>query len=389
MKETHLMFVDIKASKNKSGETQSNKFYNMIPETGGFRVEYGRVGSSKTVKSYPAARWNSIYNAKVKKGYKDISDLKTSKVVTSGASGNKAFDEFYEVFRKYTGDMVKKTYLADGCSQGQIDEAQNILNKLSSIKTVDSFNKKLLELYKIIPRRMTDVRNHLISNPKERSSIIQIEQDALDSMDSANTINVSNPFQGLGVSFDEVINHKEMEDLIYPTMDKNYRYGSRHAKIHKVYRVIDDVRTKQQDDWLKKQSDKSCQLLIHGTRNANVFGILRSGLLIRPSNAYFSGAVYGDGVYHSAHSAKSLGYTGGDSDKLFFIQKVHMGNPYVYSGWYRDGKDISRGQMNYDHLKGALGCDSLYVKPGDGLLNSEYIVYNKEQTNTNFLVWMK
>lgn len=65
-----------------------------------------------------------------------------------------------------------------------------------------------------------------------------------------------------------------------------------------------------------------------------------------------------------------------------------MGNPYTYSGWYRDGKDIGRHQMNYDYLK-SKGYDSLYVKPGDGLLNSEYIVYNKEQSITDYLIWLK
>ena len=44
--------------------------------------------------------------------------------------------------------------------------------------------------------------------------------------------------------------------------------------------------------------------------------------------------------------------------------------------------------MNYQYLK-PNGYDSLYVKPGDGLRNSEYIVFNQEQTNTEYLVWMK
>jgi len=65
-----------------------------------------------------------------------------------------------------------------------------------------------------------------------------------------------------------------------------------------------------------------------------------------------------------------------------------MGNPFTYEGWYRDGKSISRSQMNYNYLK-SIGNDSLYVKPGDGLRNSEYIVFNADQTDTNYLVWMK
>jgi hypothetical protein len=44
--------------------------------------------------------------------------------------------------------------------------------------------------------------------------------------------------------------------------------------------------------------------------------------------------------------------------------------------------------MNYRDLK-KRGCDSLYVEAGDGLLNSEYIVYNTEQYFYNYLIWMK
>ena len=368
---------------------QSNKFYNMVDNGNGFTVEYGRMGSSKVTKSYPAIKWDSIYRSKVKKGYKDISDLKNKVKVVVKDSGNKAFNEFHNVFKKYTGDMVNSAYLIDGCSQLQIDEAQKIINNITKLNTVGKINDHLMELYKVIPRRMNNVRHHLITDIIDKGDVITIEQTALDAMDSSNIIHETDILKGLGVGFTEVTNHKQMEDLLYPTMDKNYSYGSRDAKIHKVFAIHDKGRTDMMEDWVNKQDDKSCKLLIHGTRNPNIFSILKSGLLIRPSNAHFSGAVYGDGVYHSAHSAKSLGYTGHDKDKLFLIQNVHMGNHYTYSGYYRAGKDIGRNEMNYKSLRNKGKYDSLYVEAGDGLLNSEYIIYNKEQTNTQFLVWMK
>ena len=111
-------------------------------------------------------------------------------------------------------------------------------------------------------------------------------------------------------------------------------------------------------------------------------------MLIRPSNAYHSGSAYGDGIYHSAHASKSLGYTGYDTDKIFFIQDVHMGNNYTYDGWYEYGKDIHRSDMNYNYLN-KKGFDSLYVKPDGQLLNSEYIVYNYQQSITKYLIWLK
>lgn len=379
-KKAYLMYV---GTEHKSA-AQSNKFYNMTLKGDVIDVEYGRVGQPPRAASYPADKWDSLINSKVKKGYKDITDLKATHKVVAEASNNTDFDTFYSIFSKYTGQSVSRTYLVDHCSQGQIDEAQKILDKLNKLTSVKDINKQLTELYSVIPRTMSDVRAHLVQDVKQLKPIIAKEQDAIDSMDSSNIMHKSNPFKELGLTtFKEVSKHKEIEVLINKTL------AGSHYKIHKIYEVTQDSHQKRFDDWLESAGDKHTEYLIHGTRNPNIFSILKSGLLIRPTNAaMISGAAYGNGIYHSAHAYKSLGYTGWDKDAIFFIQNVHMGKYYTYNGWYSDGKDISRSQMSYKGLK-QLGYDSLYVKPGDGLMNSEYIVYNTEQTVTNYLVWLK
>lgn len=377
MRVANLIYVDA------NGSTQSNKYYNMVEDGATIKVEYGRVGSTKSVVDYPISKWNSIYNEKIKKGYTDITDLKSAVVVQNSSSGNLEFDEFYSHFSKYVRTTVKKNYLVEGCTKKQIEEAQKVINTLSSVNSVVDANSLLLQLYKIIPRKMNNVRDFLIGALSELNYRINLEQDALDSMDSNNIVVTTDPLKELNIKF-SVENNEESEFLKkwIPSTTK------RPIKIHKLYK-IENNKQPIFNNWLDKQKDKTTQLLIHGTRNPNIFSILKSDLLIRPSNAAtISGNAYGDGIYHSAHTDKSLNYVGGDPDKIFFIQRVHMGNPYTYNGWYRDGKDISRSQMNYNYLSGK-GYDSLYVKPGDGLLNSEYIVYNAEQTVTNYLVWLK
>lgn len=378
------MYVDANSA------TQSNKYYNMFPQGDTFKVEYGRFGSTKTTKTYPISRWRSIYRQKTGKGYKDITDLKKTATVKTDSSGNKDFDEFYKVFSKYTRDLVSSTYVTDGASQAQIDEAQHILNEISDLSSLTRINEHLLELYKVIPRKMNNVRDHLLSHVSERDGKVSSEQLALDSMDSSNIIHIDNPLKTLNIDAFSIENPKEMEDFLYPTMGKQGRhYYGRNAKIHKVFKVEHAIRQKEFDDWVSDQKNKSTEMLIHGTRNANIFSILKSGLLVRPTNAAsYAGSAYGNGIYHSAHSAKSLGYVGHDNDKLFLIQQVHMGKPYTYDGWYRPSKGLSRSDMTYTGLK-KRGYDSLFVKPGDGLLNSEYVVYRQEQTTTSFLVWMK
>lgn len=362
----------------------SNKYYNMELVGSTIQVEYGRVNSTRTTCTYPASKWNSLLNSKLKKGYKDISFLKNDINIVVKESNNKDFNEFYNTFKKYTGDFVSKTYSINKATKSQLKEAQLILDNLSKITYIKEFNKNLLELFKILPRKMSDVKLFLLKDLNDKNRIILREQDSIDSMESINNINVSNPFDNLDIEF-------ELSNIPIEVLNLFNQGNQSRFKIYKCYKIIDKTNIVDFDKWLFSQNDahKNTQLLIHGTRNPNVFNILKSGLLIRPSNAAtISGNAYGNEIYHSAHTSKSLNYTGYDNDKIFFIQRVNMGIPYEYSGWYRQGKDLDKSNMNYSYLK-KNNYDSLYVKPGDGLLNSEYIVYNKQQTITNYILWLK
>jgi len=371
-----------------SGDANSNKFYRMTDTNdGNFKVEYGRVGVTSINEVYPISRWDSKYKEKIKKGYRDVSDLKAQTVDGKVTFNSTDVEHFYNAFLRYTKESVKRNYTIQvgAVTKQMVDEAQGLINLMTNTNSVDIFNKNLLQLYMVLPRAMGNVRDHLTKSDAEFSKRLTYEQDVLDSLSSQILTNLVSGDQNiediLGVKIQVIENPDWLKTLINPT-------NSSHYRAYKTYKIMHDSRTKIFTDWLATQSNQNTELLIHGTRNPNIFSILKSGLILRPTNAVISGAAYGEGIYHSAHTDKSLGYTGYDSDKIFLIQNVHMGNPYVYEGWYRDGKAISRQQMRYDYLK-SIGHDSLYVKPGDGLRNSEYIVYNQEQTNTEYLAWLK
>jgi poly [ADP-ribose] polymerase len=371
-----------------SGEN-NNKFYRMKDlDDGTFTVEYGRVGVTSQTESYPISRWDSKYKEKLKKGYRDVSDLKVE-----GDSGEFSFEDtslelFYKQFSKYTKDNVGRNYtIAVGAvTKAMIDEAQSILNFLVGTSDIDKFNKYLLELYTVLPRRMSNVKDYLVQKDEQFKGLIGKEQDVLDSLSSSVVVSTGQKegvsfLDSLGISMElltDAVELKRIEDLINPSNT------SKH-KIYKVFKVGNQKRVHEFNYWLEKQDNKRVDLLIHGTRNPNCFSILKTGLLVRPTNAVsFAGSVYGNGVYHSSHADKSLGYTGYDSDKLFFLQEVHMGNPFEYKGWYT-GNSF---RLEYSELK-SRGFDSTYVSAGNGLRNSEYIVYNSEQTNSKYLVWLK
>lgn len=370
-------------------DQNNNKYYRMVDNNdGNFTVYYGRVGGSEATETYPIYKWDTKYKEKIKKGYRDVSDLKIESQQGEYSFKGKGVEHFFRTFSKYTKDSVRGNYtIAVGSvTKAMLDEAQGILNHLIGLSDVEKFNKHLLELYTVLPRRMSNVKDYLVRDDKGLDKLIAKEQDILDSLSSSVVTNVVESGQvfedSFGIEMEEVDCPQSIRDLVTKTKS----YG---ADIYKVYKITHNTGQDKFNTWLEQQDNKNVELLFHGTRNPNVFSILKSGLLIRPTNAVsIAGDAYGSGIYHSAHFQKSLGYTGYDSDKIFFMQSVHMGNPYIYNGWYRDGKDISRNEMNYPSLK-KKGYDSLFVRAGDGLQNSEYIVYNSQQTVTSYILWCK
>lgn len=360
----------------------NNKYYNMLPEGDKITIEYGRIQKSKTTITKPIAQWDTVYKQKIRKGYKDTTELHAAAHVAEMSSSNPAFNEFFDSFAYYAQLKVKQSYNASSCTPEQLQTANELLSKISGMSRVSAINNRLLELYTIIPRAMGDVNEYLLQDKKDLVKIISREQDSLDSMDSANIVHSSDPLSDMDLDFVEV---KDRE--VFYNIFRDYQYADRYIRnIHKVYEIITD--RKEFEKEIKNSHSDKCDYLLHGTRNPNVFSIMKGGLQIRPSNAYYSGSAYGDGVYHSFDVAKSWNYTGHDDDKLMFVQQVNVGKQCKYNGWYSEGKSLSRKNMNYDWMK-ENGYDSLYVTPGGGLRSSEYVVYNSNQTTFKYLIWFK
>ena len=113
-------------------------------------------------------------------------------------------------------------------------------------------------------------------------------------------------------------------------------------------------------------------LLWHGTRMFNVLSILKSGLIIPKSGGSYqiTGRMFGDGVYFSDQSTKSLNY----SNCFMFMADVAMGKYHIPGGGYGMRQIPS-------------GYDSCYAKAGTGgVRNNEMIVYRTSQANLRYLV---
>jgi predicted DNA-binding WGR domain protein len=118
----------------------------------------------------------------------------------------------------------------------------------------------------------------------------------------------------------------------------------------------------------------------HGTRSANLVGITRRGLLIRPAGAAYTGSMFGDGKYMAWQSSKSLGYTdhsywtGGNRNdsnlkRYMFLLDAALGNMYK----------VTHSQFFKCPPK---GFHSVYGKAGGALRNDEMITYDfKDEDN--------
>ena len=378
----------------------NNKYYIMEEKDGMLHIEYGRVESSSTKLTKSLREWDSIYKSKTKKGYKDVTAYAAettliddgSKDVKFDKTGMMKVDEFMSLMQQYTDGLVKATYsvTAKQVTQQQVDDAQKTLTELMSMKggIESEINTKLVELYTIIPRRMSKVQYHLLPSIK-LEDILDKEQDNLDAMASQvaiqQTSTVTSQVKAKKSTILENIGITMTECKGIPPEIKYLTDQCGRNKIEAIFEVNSPVEDKIYNDWLSKQKNKTSRILIHGTKNTSVIPILKTRLQIRPQGSFvFSGKVYGNGVYMSEVVQKSLGYTGYDNDKVLLVYECHTGNPFIYDGWYR-GNSFT---LDYKNLQ-QRGFDSTYVKAGHGLLNTEIIVYTENQYTIKYIIWIK
>jgi len=386
----------------------NNKYYEMIHDgvSSMFTVNYGRVELTKTTISKPFSEWTSLKNSKIRKGYKDVTDLvsvkekvedKTDKEVLIKEEGDKV-EEFINLMKKYTQGLINNTYTVKpkDVTLEQVKQAQGIIDKLNACIKSDKINETevntlLLELYMTIPRKMSNVKSYLLPNIK-LEGFLDKEQDNLDAMASQvkkpSVVKKTKEKEEKKQSLLDSLGIK-MKKLGKSEYEKDLGYLLKQSYSAKVDTVFQITKTKEEEDfqkWLNSKTSKQTKILIHGTKCTSVLSILEQGLKIRPvGNFQFSGKAYGNGNYFSEVMTKSLNYTGyGTSDKVLLVYEVHTGNPFVYEGWYK-GNSFT---LCLEELS-KRGYDSTYVKAGNGLLNSEIIAYSEQQCKLKYIIWLK
>lgn len=388
----------------------NNKFYEMQETADGqIHVTYGRVGSSGTSTSYPSGRWNSLYNSKVRKGYKDQTQLfaTVKKEIKLADIDDALVQQLVNDLMRYAKKSIQQNYnvTADEVTELQVEAAQKLLDALvkkAKMKMdVGVFNDQLLELFQVIPRRMSNVRDHLIKEKPSGYKALGVikdmlgeEQATLDVMRSQVELNAKTKvaeakeeeldlLQAMGLQIETEEDAKAIQQI-------KKLMGPEAKTFSKAYKV-NNIRTRTSfDEYLAKAKDKKLELFWHGSRNENWMSILETGLVLRPANAVITGKMFGYGLYFADKFKKSLNYTslrgsywakGSQNKGYLALFDVHVGKQLKiqkHKSWCYE--------LNEKKLKAKGTYDSLYAKGGADLVNNEYIVYNHHQCTVRYLV---
>ena len=381
---------------------------------GTFTAKYGRVGVTETSMNYPISKWDSILRSKTQRKnepYTDVTALRAEKTVSNGNGSTPSFADIkiaqikslVATLQSYAKKSVTENYTvtSEAVTQAQVDEAQSVLDRLTTLKVTDTkiLNDTLLELYKVIPRRMANVKHHLFGLEEGLSlkddiykRTIETEQATLDVM--RGQVSTNTKTKDVGNKANQTL-LEAMGLEIIPIEDSDRQIilkllGPNSRQFKGAFKVVNVKTQGLFNKKLTEVTNKATNLFWHGSRNENWWSILDSGLMIRPSNAIYTGSMFGDGIYFADKAQKSIGYTslrgsywaGGGSNKAYLaVFNVHTGN------WLKAQRHESwMYELNEKKLKARGAYDSFFALGGADLRNNEYIVYNKAQCTVQYLV---
>lgn len=275
--------------------------------------------------------------------------------------------------------------------QKDIDDARNVLTDLSVFVDKNDFENskisKLLDQYMtLVPQGVGMNRptlRFLCSTPAE----VQKQFDILTSLQASLDFVLKNPdskkeekSKVWDISLSHVVDNKEI-DRIRRKYDSNMSRSHQcsHLKVKTVYSVeIKHMRKAYESDGMPLGNVME---LWHGTRAGNILSIFSKGLIIPPSNAsHVCGRMFGNGVYFSDQSTKSLNYSYGywsgsgsrDDNCFMFLADVAMGKEHT-------PRSSNNGPP--------AGYDSTFAKGGQsGVANNEMIVYKTNQCSIKRLI---
>ena len=415
VKEAKYILVDLVGHNN-------NKFWNIeLREDGAVISHWGRVGDPprETHLGYGEKLFYKKIAEKEKKGYKPqqtISAISKREVIAKDTLANLAKKQIFtscietqllveQLAKANIHNILSNTTLAYDEAKGTfstplgvitqqaIDDARNLLvdiSKFTNTKDYDNplFAKAVSDYMMLVPTNIGREKPNLrILYPGDW--VIKQKADILDSLEASLKLVLEKPPEEEVKEEPNLFNAKleliEDRDIIeninrmfLETLNRSH-YSAKLG-VRKAYNIeIGSMRKSF------NSSISNVQNLWHGTKVGNLLSILKSGFIIPPSNAsYVCGRMYGNGVYFSDQSTKSLNYSGGwapgqgggnYTSYFMFLCKVAMGKSYIPMS-YADRNNLPRPGYDSTFAKGSVS----------GVMNNEMIVYKTDQIDPYYLI---
>ena len=406
----------------------NNKFYELTElSSGGVSVRYGRVGSEGTTRTYNGyGAYETKKREKLRKGYVPFAgDSNVAVAVNKGADAEASVIK--GLFAKATpaasalaatlvsnnrhsislGTGGKITVSDSGAvttalgpvTRAQLAEATALLDAIDrKLPPASAVPAKDISAYlTLIPQRITNLRD---TDKWLTREWVREQRDLLDALRTAVTLNAP-------VSSDDTVEamkarHTLVEvaksSKVFKDIEKRFRDSMNAMHVASSYKPVRvwAVTDENAPEWDKLMEDRKWhRTLWHGTTAGNVLSILRTGLICPPSSdARYatSGRMFGDGVYFSDQSTKSLNYAvgawnrnTGTGNPMMFLSDVAMGREYRTTASDTASTAVRAARTGKDH-KGRPHT-SLFVKAGTcGVRNNEMIVWDSAAIKITYLV---
>lgn len=269
----------------------------------------------------------------------------------------------------------------------KLDQLHNIIHESDKIDIDNRLLKLNQEYFLIIPTDIKNLRqteNYLIFNKERLNMQYDLCETLLKTIDLLITEipSQSNKESIFKVKMNLLIDKNEIKritNLFEKSKNKLHGNTVNSLKINNIYNI-----SLNDEEKLFRKDMSNIMELFHGTKVINILSILKSGLLM-PSQTpgRKTGAMYGNGLYFSDQSTKSLNYCDG----------MHWNNSAKQDKVYLFIADVAMGNYNIPthstKKPPPKNFDSYFAKANNsGVRNNEMIVFNKNQIKLKYIIEM-
>lgn len=409
-------------------ENNNNKFWNIsLYDDGCCETRWGRVGETGQSKAFPGAGehlFDSKRREKENRGYREartlgnapnaniethrLADVAVRQIDTNSPE---TMDLVGYLARVNVHSILQSTTLQFDTSRGTfstplgivtadaIASARGLLTEIADYVLAEDYDNSAL-IPKLNDYLMLVPQNIGRGKPDPRKlypdlEAIRSQNSILDSLEASLQMALSTPKEAVAAPeprlFETRLHRVDDEETVRSIRQTYYAtYQTMHACAHldvkRVFSVeIASMRRAFEEEGCKVGNIRS---LWHGTKASNLLSILKGGFTIPPSNApHVTGRMFGNGVYFSDQSTKSLnyayGYWGGERENNCFMLMcdVAMGREFVPTGPFSVVPTLLPSLLPFP------GFNSTFARAGkSGVVNNEMIVYRTCQINPRYLV---